>query len=161
MCNSPSRGAHRENIGHHFVVDPTKFDFYAMDCYRQLAEDKMAGHLAEEVLRASTDFDGAERAPMRNTEARVSLGVIAARPLQGESPGHHGRCLRLCHDAGVPTHVALLRGVNNLGGKKVAMTELRELVTSLGHADVMTYIQSGNVLPPVDDGVNSTFPLWM
>jgi len=34
-----------ENIGHHFVVDPTKFDFYAMDCYRQLAEDKMAGHL--------------------------------------------------------------------------------------------------------------------
>jgi uncharacterized protein (DUF1697 family) len=128
------------------VVDPTKFDFYAMDCYRQLAEDKMAGHLAEEVLRASTDFDGAERAPMRNTEARVNLGVIAARPLQGESPGHHGRCLRLCHDAGVPTHVALLRGVNNLGGKKVAMTELRELVTSLGHADVMTYIQSGNVL---------------
>jgi hypothetical protein len=41
-----------ENIGHHFVVDPTKFDFYAMDCYRQLAEDKMAGHLAEEILRA-------------------------------------------------------------------------------------------------------------
>jgi len=52
----------------------------------------------------------------------------------------------LCHDAGVPTHVALLRGVNNLGGKKVAMSELREVVTSLGHADVMTYIQSGNVL---------------
>jgi uncharacterized protein (DUF1697 family) len=46
----------------------------------------------------------------------------------------------------VPTHVALLRGVNNLGGKKVAMAELREVVTSLGHADVRTYIQSGNVL---------------
>ena len=54
--------------------------------------------------------------------------------------------LRLCHDAGVPTHVALLRGVNNLGGKKVAMAELREVVTSLGHTAVMTYIQSGNVL---------------
>jgi uncharacterized protein (DUF1697 family) len=40
----------------------------------------------------------------------------------------------------------LLRGVNNLGGKKVAMAELREIVTSLGHTDVMTYIQSGNVL---------------
>ena len=40
----------------------------------------------------------------------------------------------------------LLRGVNNLGSKKVTMTELREVVTSLGHADVMTYIQSGNVL---------------
>jgi uncharacterized protein (DUF1697 family) len=46
----------------------------------------------------------------------------------------------------VPTHVALLRGVNNLGSKKVAMAELREVISSLGHADVMTYIQSGNVL---------------
>jgi uncharacterized protein (DUF1697 family) len=44
------------------------------------------------------------------------------------------------------THVALLRGVNNLGSKKVTMAELREIVSSLGHADVMTYIQSGNVL---------------
>jgi len=58
--------------------------------------------------------------------------------------------LPLCHDAAVPTHVALLRGVNNLGGKKVALAELRAVVTSLGHTDVMTYIQSGNVLftPP-------------
>jgi uncharacterized protein (DUF1697 family) len=40
----------------------------------------------------------------------------------------------------------LLRGVNNLGSKKLTMAELREVVTSLGHADVMTYIQSGNVL---------------
>ena len=46
----------------------------------------------------------------------------------------------------MPTHVALLRGVNNLGGKKVAMAELRAVVTSLGHTDVTTYIQSGNVL---------------
>jgi multimeric flavodoxin WrbA len=37
-------------------------------------------------------------------------------------------------------------GVNNLGGKKVAMAKLREVVTSLGHTDVTTYIQSGNVL---------------
>ncbi len=46
----------------------------------------------------------------------------------------------------MPTHVALLRGVNNMGGRQVAMAELREVVISLGHADVMTYIQSGNVL---------------
>jgi uncharacterized protein (DUF1697 family) len=54
----------------------------------------------------------------------------------------------------VPTHVALLRGVNNLGGKKVAMAQLRDVVTALGHADVMTYIQSGNVLftPRPPDG---------
>jgi uncharacterized protein (DUF1697 family) len=40
----------------------------------------------------------------------------------------------------------LLRGINNLGSKRVAMAELQELVTSLGHTNVMTYIQSGNVL---------------
>jgi hypothetical protein len=39
-------------------VDPTKFDFYAMDCYRTLANNKMAETLADEVIQASTDFDG-------------------------------------------------------------------------------------------------------
>jgi tetratricopeptide (TPR) repeat protein len=68
-----------ENLDHHFVVDPTKFDFYAMDCYRMLADDQIAGNLADEVIRASTDFDGTERAPMRLAEARVTQGVIAAR----------------------------------------------------------------------------------
>jgi uncharacterized protein (DUF1697 family) len=60
----------------------------------------------------------------------------------------------------VPTHVALLRGVNNLGGKKVAMAELRQVVASLGHADVMTYIQSGNVLftPRPADGATAGLP---
>ena len=40
----------------------------------------------------------------------------------------------------------MLRGVNRLGSNKVTMAELREVVTSLGRADVMTYIQSGNVV---------------
>jgi hypothetical protein len=62
-----------ENLDNHFVVDQTKFDFYAMDCYRMLAEDKLAGNLADEVIRASTDFDGTERAPMRLAEARITL----------------------------------------------------------------------------------------
>ena len=68
-----------ENLDHHFVVDPTKFDFYAMDCYRMLADDKMAENLASEVIHASTDLDGRERAPMRLAEARITLGVVAAR----------------------------------------------------------------------------------
>jgi hypothetical protein len=79
-----------ENLDHHFVVDPTKFDFYAMDCYRQLAEDKMAATLADEVIRKSTDFDGTERAPMRTAEARVTLGVIAAREGDIEQAVHQG-----------------------------------------------------------------------
>src|SRR5258706_6066297 len=61
------------------LVDPTKFDFYAMDCYRHLAEDRMAETLADEVIRSSTDFDGTERAPMRTAEARITLAVVAAR----------------------------------------------------------------------------------
>jgi uncharacterized protein (DUF1697 family) len=44
------------------------------------------------------------------------------------------------------THVALLRGINLAGKNKVAMADLRLLVAGLGHTDVSTYIQSGNVL---------------
>lgn len=47
--------------------------------------------------------------------------------------------------AGVRSHVALLRGINVGGRNKVAMADLRRIVASLGHTDVMTYIQSGNV----------------
>ena len=50
-----------ENLDNHFVVDPTKFDFYAMDCYRHLSEDRMAETLADEVIRSATDFDGTEK----------------------------------------------------------------------------------------------------
>lgn len=70
---------HPENLDNHFVVDPAKFDFYAMDCYRLANENKLAHTLAQEVLRSGTDFDGSERTPMRNAEARVTLGVTAAR----------------------------------------------------------------------------------
>lgn len=45
----------------------------------------------------------------------------------------------------MPTHVALLRGVN-VGGVKVVMAELRQVLASLGYAGVSTYIQSGNAL---------------
>ncbi|WP_116949382.1 DUF1697 domain-containing protein [Jiangella endophytica] len=43
-------------------------------------------------------------------------------------------------------HVALLRGINVGGKKKVAMADLRALVAGLGHTDVTTYINSGNVV---------------
>lgn len=43
------------------------------------------------------------------------------------------------------THVALLRGVN-VGGRVLAMSDLRAIVEAAGHADVKTYIQSGNVV---------------
>jgi tetratricopeptide (TPR) repeat protein len=80
-----------ENLDHHFVVDPTKFDFYAMDCYRQLGDDRIAESLATEVIQAATDFDGTERAPMRIAEARITLGVVAARQGEPELAIQHGQ----------------------------------------------------------------------
>lgn len=44
------------------------------------------------------------------------------------------------------TWIAFLRGINVGGANKVPMAELRATVESLGHADVATYIQSGNVV---------------
>src|SRR5581483_1780771 len=49
----------------------------------------------------------------------------------------------------MPSHVALLRGVN-VGGVKLAMADLRAVLSSLGYADVSTYIQSGNALFSTD-----------
>lgn len=46
----------------------------------------------------------------------------------------------------MPTHVALLRGINVGGRTTLAMADLRAIVTELGHADVATYVASGNVV---------------
>ena len=43
-------------------------------------------------------------------------------------------------------YAALLRGVNVGGNKKVPMASLREVVEGLGHTDVKTVLQSGNVV---------------
>jgi uncharacterized protein (DUF1697 family) len=52
----------------------------------------------------------------------------------------------------MPTHVALLRGINVGGRNKVAMAALREVVQGLGHTEVATYIQSGNVVFTSEQG---------
>lgn len=44
------------------------------------------------------------------------------------------------------TYVAMLRGINVGGNMPVKMDALRATVAGLGHTDVTTYIQSGNVL---------------
>lgn len=44
------------------------------------------------------------------------------------------------------TFVALLRGVNLAGRNKVPMSDLRSALEALGLEDVLTYIQSGNVI---------------
>jgi uncharacterized protein (DUF1697 family) len=44
------------------------------------------------------------------------------------------------------TYVALLRGINVGGRNKIAMSELKSSLSSHGLQDVVTYIQSGNVV---------------
>ena len=46
----------------------------------------------------------------------------------------------------MPSYVALFRGINVGGKHSVPMAKLRDVLESLGHTDVSTYIQSGNVI---------------
>jgi uncharacterized protein (DUF1697 family) len=44
------------------------------------------------------------------------------------------------------TFISILRGINVSGQKKILMADLKTLYESLGFRDVITYIQSGNVI---------------
>ncbi len=49
------------------------------------------------------------------------------------------------------TYAALLRGINLGSHAKIKMPALRQVFLDLGHADVQTYLQSGNVVFTSDD----------
>src|SRR5215469_4359998 len=71
---------------------------------------------------------------------------------------------RSLHNGLMPTHIALLRGINLGGHNKVAMADLRAVVAGLGHCGVTTYIQSGNVLftaGPATGGDGAPDPSFM
>ncbi|WP_245787102.1 helix-turn-helix domain-containing protein [Amycolatopsis saalfeldensis] len=63
----------------HFVIDPAKWDFYAMDCYRLVGENERAAEHAREIVRFSERPDGSDRSPMRASEARLTLATVALR----------------------------------------------------------------------------------
>lgn len=67
-----------DRTDNHFTVDPAKWDFYAMDAYRQAADDKLASEHAREVIRNGI-VGVHEISPMRVAEARLTLAVGAAR----------------------------------------------------------------------------------
>ncbi|MGM5469494.1 DUF1697 domain-containing protein [Flavobacteriaceae bacterium LMO-SS05] len=50
------------------------------------------------------------------------------------------------------TYIALLKGINVGGHKKVPMSELREILSKSGYENVRTYIQSGNVILQSSEG---------
>ena len=107
----------------------------------------------------------------------------AGEPVLGQAPASFGIDLdknlaRLSamsssgHNDAMASHVAMLRGINVGGRNKVPMTDLREVVTSLGHTGVTTYIQTGNVLfstadtdtaklaAALESAVASRFGIW-
>jgi uncharacterized protein (DUF1697 family) len=58
----------------------------------------------------------------------------------------------------MPTYVSLFRGINVGGHHKVRMEELKALHEGLGFKEVVTYIQSGNVVFTSDDGDVARLP---
>ena len=46
----------------------------------------------------------------------------------------------------MPTYIALLRGINVSGQKKIKMADLRTHLSELGYGNLQTYIQSGNIV---------------
>jgi uncharacterized protein (DUF1697 family) len=52
----------------------------------------------------------------------------------------------------MPVQIALLRGINLGPNRRIAMGELRSLLTELGYGDVRTLLQSGNVVLSSDLG---------
>ncbi|WP_218002516.1 XRE family transcriptional regulator [Nocardia brevicatena] len=73
------RLGHPADINNHFVIDPQKFDFYAMDCCRVAGDDTRAESYARAVLAEALGPDGTARNPMRVAEARLTLASVAVR----------------------------------------------------------------------------------
>lgn len=125
-----------ENLDNHFIVDPAKFDFYAMDCYRTLGEDRLATTLAEEVIRAGTDFDGTERSPMRIAEARITLGVAAAREGELEEAILHGEMALAGDRKSMPSLLMVSRDLAMVIGRKFG--DEPEAVSYLDHLNSLS-----------------------
>ncbi|MET9020704.1 helix-turn-helix domain-containing protein [Actinopolymorpha sp. NPDC004070] len=66
-------------VDNHFVVDPSKWNYYAMDAFRLAGDDEHAEEHARIVIAANTTPDGIVRAPMRIAESKLTLATIASR----------------------------------------------------------------------------------
>src|SRR6266851_3032910 len=56
----------------------------------------------------------------------------------------------------MPTHIALLRGINVGGRNLVAMSDLRDLLAALGFAGARSLLQSGNLIFQSDRRIGAT-----
>ncbi len=54
------------------------------------------------------------------------------------------------------TYIALLRGINVSGQKKIPMADLRQLMNDCGFKNVKTYIQTGNIIFKTDHSISQS-----
>ena len=52
-------------------------------------------------------------------------------------------------------YVLLLRGINVGGNNKVSMAELKEMISHLGYTNVISYINSGNIIFDTSDSIET------
>jgi transcriptional regulator with XRE-family HTH domain len=98
---------------HHFIIDPDKWDFYAMDAFRLAGDNTRAAHHARQVLALGTAADGTERAPMRMSEAKLTLGIVAARAGELEEAVDVGRSAFRAGRRSLPQFVMIARELNS------------------------------------------------
>ncbi|MCF6467420.1 XRE family transcriptional regulator [Nonomuraea sp. MG754425] len=135
-----------DNLDNHFNIDPLKYDFYSMDAYRILGENERAELYAGEVIRAHTSADGEELAPMRISEARLTLGVIAARRGDIEQAMSYGHRSLKAQRRSVPHLIMsskeLVRAVGTDHADqpevRAYLDELRDLTSPHGKAPLAT-----------------------
>lgn len=93
----------------------------------------------------------------RRTPVKPAKPAPAQQP--AKSPTKPATNQRRRSTSATPRLLALLRGINVGGNKRVPMDELREVAASCGWRDVTTYIQSGNLVgackePPAEAAQN-------
>jgi hypothetical protein len=94
--------------------------------------NKMAGNLADEVIQASTDFDGRERAPMRLAEARITLDVVQAREGDLEGAIDQGQRALNGERKSLPSLLMVTRDLTKvLNDQYPAETQIRDYLDQL------------------------------
>ena len=138
-------GASLEDFLERLIKNPKVFDANWSDVVVKLRHDAAlsdefqsayaAGITDKTAIDAIATFVRSLITPSRfDRYLRGDAGAISTEEMQGYARFKSYGCVA-CH-----------QGVNVGGKNKVSMSALRSLMESLGHTDVTTYIQSGNVV---------------
>jgi transcriptional regulator with XRE-family HTH domain/tetratricopeptide (TPR) repeat protein len=125
---------------HHFIIDPDKWDFYEMDAYRILGDDVRASRHALEVVKLGVSSDGTEKSPMRVAEARLTLGVSAARAGELEEAVSFGSQAFESQRKSLPSLLAVARELDG----ELQHRYPREALTSEFRDHLVTLVEESN-----------------